>query len=172
MLAALSTGTVEGVQALVVYLVIYTIMNITMFSYILGGATGGDSPRRITDFTGLGTTQPLVAVTLSTIWFSMAGIPPLAGFYSKVMVFYSTVAGHISTLAVLGVLTSVVSCFYYIRVIKVMYFETPATWPESPRITYGTGCIQACGMACLLGIMMYPQPLESLAKGIAYSVCG
>ena len=102
----------------------------------------------------------------------MAGIPPLAGFYSKVMVFYSTVAGHISTLAVLGVLTSVVSCFYYIRVIKVMYFETPTMWPESPRMSYGASLIQGCGMVCLLGIMMYPRPLEYLAKGIAYTLCG
>nr|ATZ81794.1 NADH-ubiquinone oxidoreductase chain 2 [Picochlorum sp. 'soloecismus'] len=171
-LAAVSTGTVEGIQALVVYLVIYTIINSTMFTYILGGSTGGESPRRITDFTGLGTTQPLVALTLSIIWFSMAGIPPLAGFYSKVMVFYSTVAGHISTLAVLGVLISVVSCFYYIRVIKVMYFETPTMWPESSRMSYGGSLIQAVGMVCLLGIMLYPRPLEYLAKSIAYTICG
>jgi NADH-quinone oxidoreductase subunit N len=171
MLAAVSTGTVEGVQAMFVYLAIYTVMNMTMFTYILGGREGGQSPRLVTDLTGLGYTQPLIALTMCVIWFSMAGIPPLAGFYSKAMVFYSAVAGHMSTLAVLGVLTSVVSCFYYIRVIKVMYFETSPTWPEAPRMSYTAACLQALGVGMLVCLMAYPAPLENMAQRIALCVC-
>lgn len=171
MLAALSTGTLEGVEATIVYLVIYTVMNITMFTYILGDSSGGNSPRLVTDLTGLGFTQPIVALTMCIIWFSMAGIPPLAGFYGKAMVFYSAVAGHVTTLAVLGVLTSVVSCFYYIRVIKVMYFETSSTWPVAPRMSYITAYIQSIGLGILVLLMVYPAPLETMATRVALSVC-
>jgi NADH-quinone oxidoreductase subunit N len=172
MLAAASTGTIEGVEALVVYLVVYIIMNISMFTYLLGSRNNGETPRLITDLTGLGVTQPLVALAMCIMWFSMAGIPPLAGFYSKAMVFYSTVAGHVSTLAVLGVLTSVVSCFYYIRVIKIMYFETSTTWPEAPRMSSMASTIQAVGTLLLVGLMLYPTPLEALARSVALSICG
>jgi len=171
MLAALSTGTPEGVQAMFLYLFVYTCMNITMFTYILGDAQGGQSPRLVTDLTGIGVSQPLLALTLCVGWFSMAGIPPLAGFYSKAMVFYSAVAGHMNSLAVLGVLTSVVSCFYYIRVIKVMYFETSSTWPEAPRMNYVSACIQACSIIVLVCLMMYPSPIESVAQRLALCVC-
>lgn len=172
MLAAASTGTLEGVQALVVYLVVYTLMNGVVFSHMLGGSSGGDSPRLVTDLTGLGATQPLVALGLCALWFSMAGIPPLAGFYSKAAVFYAAVAGGVSSLAVLGVLASVVSCFYYIRVIKVMYFEQPSTRPLATEMSPGASGIQALCVLCLVGLMAYPGPLDTLARGVALSVCG
>ena len=105
------------------------------------------------------------------IWFSMAGIPPLAGFYSKAMVFYSAVAGNVTTLAVLGVLTSVVSCFYYIRVIKIMYFEKSKTWPEAPSMGHGAAYIQGLGVFMLVLLMVYPGPLETMASRIALTVC-
>jgi NADH-quinone oxidoreductase subunit N len=171
MLAAVSTGTMEGVEAMLVYLAVYTVMNITMFTYILGGEQGGNSPRLVTDLTGLGLTQPVIALTMCVIWFSMAGIPPLAGFYSKAMVFYSAVAGNVTTLAILGVLTSVVSCFYYIRVVKIMYFEKSKTWPEAPYMEYGAAYIQGLGLVFLVLLMVYPAPLETMASRIALTVC-
>lgn len=171
MLAAASTGTPEGVRALVVYLAMYVIMNMTLFTYILGHAQGGSSPRLVTDLTGIARTQPLAALALCIMWFSMAGIPPLGGFYGKAMVFYSTMAGQISSLAVLGVLTSVVSCFYYIRVIKIMYFETSPTWPEAPRVSAIGGIVQALGVGVLVGLMAYPGPLDTMAQRVALALC-
>jgi NADH-quinone oxidoreductase subunit N len=125
-LIGLAAGTHEGVTGVLVYLAIYLPMTLGAFGVILCMERGGQMVEQIDDLAGLSRTRPALAFSLAVFMFSMAGIPPLAGFFSKVAVFMAAI--HVGTdsmtaLAILGVLTSVVGCYYYIRLVKVMYFD-------------------------------------------------
>ncbi|WP_299436991.1 NADH-quinone oxidoreductase subunit NuoN [uncultured Rhodospira sp.] len=124
-LVGLAAGTPEGVRGVLVYLAIYLFMNLGTFAVILAMRQQGRPLEGIKDLAGLGRTRPLVAVAMGIFMFSMAGIPPLAGFFGKFYVFMAAVDAGLIWLAVIGVLTSVVSAFYYLRIVKVMYFDEP-----------------------------------------------
>lgn len=126
-------GTMEGLQSLLIYLIVYVIMTLTLFALILSpvernfsntAASGVQRVKYITDFAQLGKTNSMLAFTLTVTMFSIAGIPPLAGFYSKAALFFAAMSSGMYLLAIVGVLTSVLSCFYYIRLVKIMYFES------------------------------------------------
>ena len=131
-LVGLAAGTQEGVHGVLVYMAIYLAMNVGTFACILSMRVNGRMVEGITDLSGLSRTHPLMAAALAVFMFSMAGIPPLAGFFGKVFVFKAAVDAELYTLAVIGVLTSVVSAFYYLRIIKLMYFDEPAEALDSP----------------------------------------
>jgi len=124
-LIALSSATVEGIQSLLIYIIIYIIMSISIFSIALSLYKKIDHVRitYISELTGLAKENPLLAISLAITVLSMAGIPPLAGFASKLYVFYSAIVSSMYVLAIIGVLTSVIAAVYYIRLIKIMYFE-------------------------------------------------
>ncbi|KAA5604767.1 NADH-quinone oxidoreductase subunit NuoN [Roseospira marina] len=124
-LVGLAAGTADGVRGVLVYLVIYLFMNVGTFAIILAMRQQGRPVEGIKDLAGLGRTRPLVAVAMGIFMFSMAGIPPLAGFFAKFYVFMAAVEVGLIWLAILGVLASVVSAFYYLRIVKVMYFDEP-----------------------------------------------
>lgn len=126
-------GTMEGLQSLLIYLIVYVIMTLTLFALILSpvernfsntATSGVQRVKYITDFAQLGKTNSMLAFTLTVTMFSIAGIPPLAGFYSKAALFFAAMSSGMYLLAIVGVLTSVLSCFYYIRLVKIMYFES------------------------------------------------
>ena len=131
-LVGLAAGTVEGVSAVVVYLTIYLLMTAGAFAVILNMRVNDRPVEAITDLAGLARTRPLMAAAMAIFMFSMAGIPPLAGFFAKLVVFQAAVAAGLITLAVLGVLASVVGAFYYLRIIKVMYFDDPVDQFDQP----------------------------------------
>jgi NADH-quinone oxidoreductase subunit N len=126
MLIGLAAGTAVGVRGVLIYLIVYVFMNLGTFACILAMRRRGRMLEGINDLAGLSRTDPALALALAIFMFSMAGIPPLAGFWGKYFIFAAAVQSGLWVLAVIGVLTSVVGAFYYIRVVKVMYFDAPA----------------------------------------------
>ncbi len=125
-LVGLAAGTEDGVRGVLIYLAIYLAMNIGTFVCILSMRRTEGMVEDIDDLAGLSQTRPLMALSLLILMFSLAGIPPMAGFFAKFYVFLAAIQAELYTLAVLGVLSSVVGAFYYIRIVKVMYFDEPA----------------------------------------------
>lgn len=125
-LIGLAAGNEEGVSGVLVYMAIYLFMNVGTFACILAMRRNGRGVEQISDLAGLSRHNPLMALALLVFMFSMAGIPPMAGFWSKLYIFIAAVNSGLVPLAIVGALASVVSAFYYLRIIKVMYFDEPA----------------------------------------------
>jgi NADH-quinone oxidoreductase subunit N len=119
-------GNAAGAGAVVLYLLIYMVMTIGVFAVVLSMRRQGMGVYRISDLSGLSKTAPGLAYAMAILMFSMSGIPPAAGFFGKLVVFNAAVAEGYYVLATLGILTSVVAAYYYLRVIKVMFFDEPA----------------------------------------------
>jgi NADH-quinone oxidoreductase subunit N len=124
-LIGLATGTPEGIRGVLVYMVVYVFMSAGTFACIIAMRRKGQSLEQISDLSGLARTDPGMALALAVFMFSMAGIPPLSGFFGKLYVFMAAVQSGLWALAIIGVLTSVVGAFYYLRIVKVMYFDAP-----------------------------------------------
>ena len=122
-LAGLAAGSLEGAAGVVIYMTTYVFMGAGAFSIIMSLRRDDAPVERISDLSGLSSTHPLLAAGMMVVMFSMAGIPPLAGFFGKWDVFLAAVNAGLVPLAIIGVLTSVVGAFYYLRIIKLMYFE-------------------------------------------------
>jgi NADH-quinone oxidoreductase subunit N len=125
-LVGLAAGTQEGVEGVLIYLALYLAMTLGTFAVILSMRRGGTYVENINDLAGLSSTKPAMAYVLAALMFSMAGIPPLSGFFAKWYVFVAAVHAGLYWLAVLGILSSVVGAYYYLRVVKVMFFDEPA----------------------------------------------
>ena len=140
-LVGLAAGTAEGAQGVLVYISIYVAMTLGSFAVILTMKRNGQHVENISDFAGLSRTNPLLAFFFAMLLFSLAGIPPLAGFFAKWYVFVAAIKAGLFTLAVIGVLASVVGAFYYLTIIKVMYFDEPLGEARSDAhgIAHGAG---------------------------------
>ena len=121
----LAVGTPEGVRGTLVYLATYLFMTVGVFSCILAMHRQGRPLDRVADLSGLSRTNPMLALAMAVFMFSMAGVPPLSGFFGKLLVFAAAVQSGLWTLAVIGILTSVAGLYYYWRVVKVMYLDAP-----------------------------------------------
>ena len=124
-LAGLATGTNSGIQSTIIYLTIYLIMNLGMFGCIFMMKRENVFYENINELSGLSKNQPLLAFSFLIILFSLAGIPPLAGFFAKFYIFMSVIESEMYTLAIIGLVTTVISAFYYLRIIKIIYFDKP-----------------------------------------------
>ncbi len=124
-LMGLAAGNEEGLKGVLIYLAIYLIMNVGVFACILSMKVQNRMVENITDLAGLGKSNPAMAVLLMVLMFSMAGIPPMAGFFGKFFVFMAALNAELYALAIIGAVSSVVSAFYYLRIIKIMYFDEP-----------------------------------------------
>ncbi len=123
-LVGLSTGTMTGVSGIALYMLVYMVMTLGTFACILAMRTKEDGNLEgINDLAGLAKSNPTMAVVLTIFMFSLAGIPPLAGFFAKYFVFVAAIEAELYTLAVIGVLASVVGAYYYLRIIKIMWFD-------------------------------------------------
>ena len=122
-LAGLTTGTNEGIQSSIVYISIYIIMNLALFSCLLMLKRNNKYYEDIEDLSGLSKNHPLLSLSLLAILFSLAGIPPLAGFFAKFYIFKAVIEQSMFFLAVVGLLSTVVAAFYYLRIIKIIYFD-------------------------------------------------
>jgi NADH-quinone oxidoreductase subunit N len=122
-LAGLATGTNDGIQSSVIYITIYILMNLGLFSCLLMMKRNDEYYENIDDLSGLSKNHPMLSLSLLIILFSLAGIPPLAGFFAKFYVFKSVIEQSMYFLAVVGLLSTVVAAFYYLRLIKIMYFD-------------------------------------------------
>ena len=122
-LIGLAAGSEAGVRGTLIYLVTYVFMNAGAFACIVAMRRRGLALERIADLGGLAKTDPVLALVMAVLMFSMAGVPPMSGFFGKLFVFQAAVQSGLWTLAVIGVLTSVIGLYYYLRVVKVMYFD-------------------------------------------------
>ena len=122
-LAGLATGSNEGIQSSIIYISIYVIMNLALFSCLLMLKRNDQYYEQIDDLSGLSKNHPLLSFSLLIILFSLAGIPPLAGFFAKFYVFKAVIEQSMYFLAIVGLLSTVVAAFYYLRIIKIIYFD-------------------------------------------------
>jgi NADH-quinone oxidoreductase subunit N len=125
-LIGVAAASPAGIRGVLVYMAIYLFMNVGTFGVVLCMRQQGRMLEGINDLAGLSRSQPGLALALAIFMFAMAGIPPTAGFFAKLYVFLAAIDAHQTGLAIIGVVTSVVSAFYYLRVVKVMYFDEPA----------------------------------------------
>ena len=122
-LAGLATGSNEGIQSSIIYISIYIIMNLALFSCLLMLKRNDQYYEQIDDLSGLSKNHPLLSFSFLIILFSLAGIPPLAGFFAKFYVFKAVIEQSMYFLAIVGLLSTVVAAFYYLRIIKIIYFD-------------------------------------------------
>src|SRR6478736_5831353 len=167
-LVGLAAGTPEGVQGVLVYMSIYVAMTLGTFAVILSMRRDGKYVENISDLAGLARTHPTMAFFLGVLLFSLAGIPPLAGFFAKFYVFLAAIKAGLFTLAVIGVVSSVVGAYYYLAIVKIMYFDEPAQgfqrMPMLLRLVLGVS-----GLANIL-FAVYPAPLLVAATVAAKSL--
>lgn len=131
-LVGVAAGTVEGVQAVIFYMMIYLVMTLGAFSGVLLMRRQGHYVETIGDLAGLSRSHPTMAFLIAALMFSLAGIPPLAGFFAKFYVFSAAMEAHLYGLAILGVLLSVVAAVYYLRIVKIMYFDEAVAGFDEP----------------------------------------
>ena len=168
-LVGLAAGTEQGVRGVLIYMAVYIVMNIGTFAVILCMKQQGRMVEEIKDLAGLSRTNPLLAGAMAVFMFSMAGIPPMAGFFSKLYVFLAAIEAQLYTLAVIGVLTSVVGAFYYLRIIKIMYFDEPVEAFDKIKDDGMTGILIATGLFTLL-FFVAPAPVLNYAASAAASL--
>ena len=167
-LIGLAAGTPDGVQGIIVYMAIYLAMTLGAFAVILGMRRGNVYVETIADLSGAAQTHPWRAFCLAMMMFSLAGIPPLAGFFAKFYVFAAAIQAHLVILAVIGVVTSVVGAYYYLRLVKVMYFDEPVQPYE--RVPSGVKMVLALSSAVVLLFWIVPAPLVGAAGAAARSL--
>jgi NADH-quinone oxidoreductase subunit N len=151
-----------------IYIAIYVAMTLGSIAIILAMKRNGQNVEDISAFAGLSRTNPLLAFFFAMLLFSLAGIPPLAGFFAKWYVFVAAIKAGLFTLAVVGVLSSVVGAYYYLAIIKVMYFEEPLVRLDPMRIELRT-VLAVAGIFNIL-FFVYPAPLVSVATAAAKSL--
>ncbi len=167
-LVGLDADSMQGVQSVLIYMSVYVSMTLGVFAVVLAMRRDGKSVEEIADLAGLSRTHPTMAFFLAALLFSLAGIPPLAGFFAKFYVFLAAINAGLYALAVVGVLTSVVGAYYYLAIVKTMYFDEPVPgfrpMPISLRFVLGVA-----GLLNLL-FFAYPAPLIGAATVAAKSL--
>jgi NADH-quinone oxidoreductase subunit N len=169
-LVGLAAASPEGVRGVVVYMMIYLIMTLGAFACVIAMRRQGRPLEQIQDLAGLARTDRMLAFVLALLMFSLAGIPPLAGFFAKYFVFLAAIKAGLTTLAVIGVLASVVGAYYYLRIVKLMYFDEPEpAFDKSPGEVRAVAIL--AGMFTILFVVpLISQPLVALAETAASSL--
>ncbi len=167
-LIGLAAGDEAGIRGVAIYLAIYLVMTLGTFAAILAMRVKGRFVENISDLAGLSRTNGLMAFFLAMLMFSLAGIPPLAGFFAKYYVLLAAVDAGLYPLAVIGVLASAVAAFYYLRVVKVMYFDEPA--PAFDQAPMALRAVLAVSTLALLFFWVYPAPIMNAASAAAKSL--
>jgi NADH-quinone oxidoreductase subunit N len=143
-------------------------MTLGSFAFILALKRKGQAFEQISDFAGLSRTNPVLAFFFAMLLYTQAGIPPLAGFFAKFYVFVAAIKAGLFTLSVVGVVTSVIGAYYYLMIIKVMYFDQPAGRVDNVRVELRT-VLAVAGLFNIL-FFVYPGPLISAATAAAKSL--
>jgi len=165
-LVGVAAGSEAGVSGVLIYFTLYLFMNVGTFACILSMRRGGRMVENLSDLAGLSRTHPLMAAGLAAFMFSMAGVPPLAGFWGKLYVFQAAVGSELYVLAVIGVLASVISCFYYLRIVKLMYFDEVVE-PLDPQIGKEMAAVLLVSSLVVLLFIFYPGPITGPATAAA-----
>jgi len=173
MLIGLCCCSIESIYALIFYSIIYIFMSILTFSLLLSIRKNNDlkKVKYIEDLTIIAKTNPFIGFCFATTFFSIAGVPPLAGFFSKMFLFFSAVSQSIYSLAIIGVLTSVISCFYYLRIIQISYFERINQWISLKKIDKDISIIISIFIFLLIAFFLHPSLLIVLVHNSILSLC-
>jgi NADH-quinone oxidoreductase subunit N len=169
-LMGLATGTAAGIQASLVYIALYVVMSFGAFACVVAMRRNGQAVEKIDDLAGLASEHPGFAFAFAVFMWSMAGIPPLSGFFAKLYVFYTAFNAGYDTLTIIGIVASVISAFYYLRVIKVMYFDRGQ--PQFDKTSAGAGFVMAVGAFVTIFFVVMPGPLMALAGDAAKALMG
>ena len=167
-LVGLAAGTQQGAQGVLVYIAIYVAMTLGTFAFIIAMKRDGQAVETISDFAGLSRTNPVMAFIFAMLLFSLAGVPPLAGFFAKFYVFLAAIKAGLFTLSVIGVLASVVGAFYYLTIVKIMYFDEPKGVVDPMRIELRV--VLGIAGAFTILFFVYPAPLVNAATVAAKSL--
>jgi NADH-quinone oxidoreductase subunit N len=167
-LVGLTAGSVQGVQGVIIYIVIYMVMTLGAFALIIAMRRRGAVVEDIASLAGLARTHPGAAFLFAAILFSLAGIPPLAGFFAKYYVFLAAIQSGLYALAVIGVVTSVVGAYYYLRIVKIMYFDDPVDVLEP--VPAELGAVLGVSGVLQLGFVVVAAPLVAAAGAAAQSL--
>src|ERR1700758_2901299 len=165
-LIGLAAGTTEGIRGVLVYLTIYLVMTVGAWTVILCMRRRELMLEGISDLAGLSQSQPGLALALAIFMFALSGIPPTAGFFAKFYVFLAAINAQLAGLAVIGVVTSVVSAFYYLRIVKVMYFDEPVGGFDRPLTAELKGVLLVTAVVTLFFFML-PGPVVGGAEAAA-----
>jgi len=168
-LIGFAAGGRSGVTAVLVYMTIYLFMNVGTFACILSMRRQGSMVENISDLGGLGKTNPKMALALLIFMFSMAGIPPLAGFFGKLYIFIAAIEAQLVTLAIIGVVASVVGAFYYLRIVKIMYFDEAAEPFDMPIGKAVSGVLAVTAVITVL-FFIGMSPVVEIADAAAASL--
>ena len=168
-LVGLAAGRSEaGVEGVLAYMAIYLVMTLGTFAAILMMRVDGRPVEAIADLAGLAKTDGFMAFFLATMLFSLAGIPPLAGFFAKWYVFYAAIQAQLYPLAVIGVLASAVAAYYYLRIVKIIYFDEPTAAFDRASPTLRT--VLAVAGLLVIFLFAYPAPFVEAATAAAKSL--
>ena len=164
-LAGVATGVISGYESSIIYISIYVVMNIGAFSCLYLLIKDGEYRENISDLSGLSKKQPLLAISFLVILFSLAGIPPLAGFFAKFYVFTAVIEQKMYVLAIIGLLTTVISAFYYLRIIKIIYFDDSAISFDPVKNNFAKlSVLISC--AILITFFLYPAILNHVVDAL------
>ncbi len=164
-LAGLASGTNQGIQSSVTYITIYLIMTLAFFSCLFMLRKKNKFYEKIEDLSGLSTNHPILSIALLIVLFSLAGIPPLAGFFAKFYIFMAVIEKSMYFLAIVGLLSTVVAAFYYLRLIKIIYFDKPKDEFEKDH-NLGLKITLAISTGILALYFIYPGILNELVSKI------
>ncbi len=167
-LVGLAADSAAGVAGVLFYMAIYLVMTLGSFAAILTMRVDGKAVENIHDLAGLARSDATMAFFLAMLMFSLAGVPPLAGFFAKFYVFYAAVEAHLYWLAVIGFVTSVVAAFYYIQIVRIIYFDEPAARFDK-AVPVLRAVIIASGLAVVF-LFAYPAPFVTAAAVAAKSL--
>jgi len=164
-LAGLATGSNEGIQGTVIYLSIYLLMNLGIFSCIFMMRRKNIFYEDIQDLSGLSKNHPIISFCLLVLLFSLAGIPPLAGFFAKFYIFMAVIKAEMYVLAIMGLITTVISAFYYLRIIKIIYFDESKEMFEMDQ-NFGLRISLILSTIIILVYFIYPSLLIDVVSNI------
>ena len=164
-LAGVATGAITGYQSAVIYISIYVVMNIGAFSCLYLMKQDGNYKENISDLSGISKKHPILAISFLIILFSLAGIPPLGGFFAKFYIFTSVIEQRMYTLAIIGLLTTVVSAFYYLKIIKTIYFDESAVIFDTTKNKFAQfSILVSCSI--LITFFLYPSLINNVVNSI------
>ena len=162
-LAGISTNTTSGYSSSIVYISIYVVMNLGMFACIFLMQRDGKYCENVHDLSGISKQHPILSISLLIILFSLAGIPPLAGFFAKFYIFMSVIENGMYTLAIVGLLSTVISAFYYLRIIKIIYFDDANKHFDQIK-NLGISTTLFLSSLILVTFFAYPSFLSNIVK--------
>ena len=164
-LAGLSTGTIQGAQSSILYITIYLVMNLAFFSCLFMLKRNDKYYENVDDLSGLSKNHPLLSLSLLVVLFSLAGIPPLAGFFAKFYIFVAVINEKMYFLAIVGLLATVIAAFYYLRIIKIIYFDPEKEKFESKH-NIGLKLTLVASTFFILAYFVYPSGIVDIISQI------